>query len=54
MFTFIKESRAELRDTQEEIEKEQAVLKDTSDLLGTNISITVKFLHICIYFMYNF
>ncbi|KAF6040596.1 hypothetical protein EB796_001104 [Bugula neritina] len=33
MFTFIKESRAELRDTQEEIEKEQAVLKDTSDLL---------------------
>jgi len=34
MLNFIGESRWELRDTQDEIEKEQAVLRDTSDLLG--------------------
>ena len=34
MLTFIKESRDELRDTHEEIEREQEVLRDTSDLLG--------------------
>jgi len=34
MLTFIKESRDELRDTHREIEREQEVLRDTSDLLG--------------------
>ena len=34
MRTFIKESRDELRDTHQEIEREQEVLRDTSDLLG--------------------